>query len=490
MFRMSEQNLPITMRDTAFASSTWEDSDDAFSLPDGDLYSLAGAMRRHRVTLDSTTLIVTDADVDDEEFDSAPEEEEEEGDGDDFPDKYDEILNYYDDDGDVPAEVKEPFHEGDNDNSTCHHQHHEVGGDDSAEDESSSSDCSSEEEDEEDDEELNDDQAEEGVEEEEEEEEVSGEEAEEEEENEDSADEAEEEESEDDAEVQADEDGSISEYETDEDSLDACPDPSDDESSCSSVPPHILHGDDGDRRHELFLPVDVSPSTESLKYEEEEDENSEDDDDYSSDEDGVDNNDQDDDRDDVPRYQQRTYIIGQNNRNSGRPRMWGGCPSGTSVSSSSSSGSSRESGSFSSSSSSSKKRKKSEASSGRRGVTFNDSVTVHPVFKPAAYTPSMVTSMYTKRDELRVNKLRNKREFAYEHHDWRSAVEEEEMEANDKGELVHPAHAAEKKKCGGRAPSPRNVVQTYSSALGGYVIGGMSGSAVAHRAKRMRMYYP
>jgi hypothetical protein len=60
------------------------------------------------------------------------------------------------------------------------------------------------------------------------------------------------------------------------------------------------------------------------------------------------------------------------------------------------------------------------------------------------------------------------------------------MEANDEGELVHPAHAAEKKKCGGRAPSPRNVVQTYSSALGGW----MSGSAVAHRAKRMRMYYP
>jgi hypothetical protein len=261
------------------------------------------------------------------------------------------------------------------------------------------------------------------------------------------------------------------------------------------VTPHVLHGDESDRRHDLFLPVDVSPSTESLKYEEEEDEDSEedddDDDDCSSDEDGVDDNDQDDDRDDVPRHQQRTHIIEQNNRNSGRPRMWDGCPSSASVSSSSSSsssssGSSRRSGS----SSPSKKREKTEASSGRRGVTFNDSVTVHPVFKPAVYTPSMVASMYTKRDELRVNKLRNKREFAYERHDWRNAVEEEEMEANDEGELVHPAHAAEKKKCGGRAPSPRNVVQTYSSALGGYVSGGMSGSAVAHRAKRMRMYYP
>jgi hypothetical protein len=487
---MSEQNLPITMRDTAFVSSTWEDSDEAFSLPGGDFHSLAGGIRRHRMTLDSTT-IVTDAYVDDEGFDSAPEDEEEEeeegDDGDDFQDEYDEILNYYDDDGDVPAEVKVPFHEGgDNDDSTCHHQQHEVGGDDSAEDESSSSDCSSEEEEEEeDDEELSDDQAEEGV---DEEEEGSGEEAEDEEESDDSAEEAEEEESEEDAEVQPDEEGSVSEYETDEDSLDACRDQSDDESSCCSVPPRVLHFDESDFRHELFLPSDVSPSTESLKYEEEEDEDSEDDDDYSSDEDCVDK-DQDDDRDDVPRYQQRTYIIGKNNRNSGRPRMWDGFPSSASVSSSSSSsGSSRGSGS--SSSSSSKKRKKPEGSSDRRGVTFNDSVTVYPVFKTAVYTPSMVTSMYTKRDELRVNKLRNKREFAYEHHDWRNAAEEEEMEANDRGELIHPAHASEKRKCGGRAPSPRNVVQTYSSALGGYVIGGMSGSAVAHRAKRMRMYYP
>ncbi|KAL3762324.1 hypothetical protein ACHAW5_006324 [Stephanodiscus triporus] len=467
------------MSATAFV--TW-DPDGAFSPSDGDIIPLASARRHHRVTLDSTTIVTVteDADVDDEEFDSAPEEEGGEGgefddEGDDSRDEYDEILNH-DDDDDVPAEVKVSFQEGnDDDYSTCHDQRgHDVGGDDSADDESSSSDCSSEEEseeeEEEEEEELYDEEAEgcveEEADEEEEEEEDSGEEA--------------EEESEEEAEGPADDDDSVGEYETDEDSLDVDRDPMDDASSCWSAP------DNGGRhlsRHELFLPWDVSPSTESLKYEEEDDEDDQD----SSDEDGVDN-DQDDDRDDGPRYPQRTYIIGQNNRNSGRPRMWDGCPSSASISSSStSSGSSR--GSVSSSSSS-KKRKTSEESTGGRGVSFSDSVTVYPVFKTSVYTPSMVTSMYTKRDELRVNKLRNKREFAYELYDWRNAAEEEEMEANDRGELIHPAHAVEKRKCGGKAPSPRNVVQTYSSALGGYVIGSVSGSAVAHRAKRMRMYYP
>ena len=123
-------------------------------------------------------------------------------------------------------------------------------------------------------------------------------------------------------------------------------------------------------------------------------------------------------------------------------------------------------------------------------MTFSNSVTVYPVFKTAVYTPAMVTSMYTKREELRLNKIRNKREFAYELHDWRNAAEEEEMEANDRGELIHPVHAVEKRKGGGRPPSPKKVVQTYSSALGGYIVGSMRGPAAAYRAKRVRMYYP
>ena len=43
---------------------------------------------------------------------------------------------------------------------------------------------------------------------------------------------------------------------------------------------------------------------------------------------------------------------------------------------------------------------------------------------------------------------------------------------------------------GSRPPSPRNVVRTYSSSLGGYIVGSMSGPSSTYRAKRARMYYP
>ena len=43
---------------------------------------------------------------------------------------------------------------------------------------------------------------------------------------------------------------------------------------------------------------------------------------------------------------------------------------------------------------------------------------------------------------------------------------------------------------GSRPPSPRTVVRTYSSSLGGYIVGSMSGPSSTYRAKRARMYYP
>jgi hypothetical protein len=480
------------------------DIDEAFTITDGDLHSLSGSSYCHHhdmALLDCTTIVTDAADVDDGEFDSAPAADGMDGEGDDHHDEQecdddDQILNCNDDD-EVPAEVKVSFWGGrnDNDDSTTRHDrrgHEVVVGDDSAEEDessssSSSSDCSGSEEEEEEDESEEEEGGEGEVMDGDEADEVGVEEVEEED---DSGCEAEDGESEDD-------DDSVGEYETDEDSIDdANRDPmEDDESSCSgstSRRPLDDVGDDPRPRHELFLPPDASPTTELLKYEEDDEEEEEDDD--SSDEDSVDGSDRDDYRNESRHYPQRTYIIGQNNRNSGRPRMWDGCPSIASISSSSSSssGSSQGSRSISSSSTSSKKkRKKSSEGSGRRGVTFNDSVTVYPVFKTAVYTSTMVTSMYTKREELRLNKIRNKREFAYELYDWRNAAEEEEMETNDRGELMHPVHAAERGKCGGgMPPSPRNVVQTYSSALGGYIVGSMSGPASTYRAKRARIYYP
>jgi len=350
--------------------------------------------------------IVTKETHDSDGFDSALED----ADGEQFLEE--------DDDSDisshasVPAEVKVSFHENDNDHS-CH---------DNSDSDSEPSDAESDEElDPESEEEDNDDES-----------------------------------------VDHDSDD---EYDTDEDSVESQRSEDGDlmdGSSCST--PSRTNSHDSPlsdaSQHELFLPWDVSPCTQSLKYEE---------DDESSDE-----------EEDVPHLLQRTYMIG--NGRSGRPRMWDGCPSSISVSSNSSS-------SVGSCSSHDSKSSKSNEKAAKTGVSFSNSVTVYPVFETTVYPPSMVQSIFTKRDELRINKLRNKREFAYDLHDWRNATEEEEMEPNDMGELVHPVHCAEKSP-----PAPpcrtRNVVQTYSSALGGYTIGSMNSSGVVHRAKRMRMYYP
>jgi len=263
--------------------------------------------------------------------------------------------------------------------------------------------------------------------------------------------------------------------------------------------------------HELFLPWGMPTSMEELKYDE--------DDESSSDE-------EDDDDDDYPQQQRhRTYMM-LGNRSISRPRMWHGCsvvpPSNTrhskSLTSSNRSHRSNNNNSEDESSPSS-----SSPPSRGGGVTFHNSVTVYPIFETTHYPPTMIQNMYTKRDELRVNKLRNKREFAHEMYDWRNAVEEDEMEVDaSTGELIHPAH--EKKTASSPASSSsstsssmtttttssttttthRQVVQTYSSAFGGYTIGGMTcgSSALVHqqhnkqhqqqqpRVKRMRMYYP
>jgi hypothetical protein len=123
----------------------------------------------------------------------------------------------------------------------------------------------------------------------------------------------------------------------------------------------------------------------------------------------------------------------------------------------------------------------------------------------------MILAMYTQRDELRINKLRNKREYAYEEYDWRNVVEEIDMTDGPstttgcaaEQQLVHPVHATTtttnatikdktvksvSSSSNSRSPSPRNVVQTYSSAFGGYI--NSSSMTSLHGTKRMRMYYP
>jgi hypothetical protein len=329
-----------------------------------------------------------------------------------------------------------------------------------------------------------------------------------------------------------DEYGSSQEYETDEDSLDdvnECDDPTmvddvdhdnDDDDGAFSIAsslfgprPNRILGNGATRlqqQHELFLPMETAPTIESLKYEEDDDDESNCSNESSSDEDVNDDDDDDDEDDDTQ------VIYEQNNRNSGRPRLWYGSsynavkPPLPSISSS-----------LSRSSVTSKKcRHKSKESSTitssntcrhhhrRSGVTFNESVTVYPIFKTSAYTPTMILAMYTQRDELRINKLRNKREYAYEDYDWRNVVEENDMTDGPsttgcaaEQQLVHPVHATSttnatikdktvksSSSSNSRSPSPRNVIQTYSSAFGGYI--NVNSNTSLHGAKRMRMYYP
>lgn len=106
------------------------------------------------------------------------------------------------------------------------------------------------------------------------------------------------------------------------------------------------------------------------------------------------------------------------------------CPSGVSVSSNSDSSSSDEDDGSTSASCcprhDAKRIRQSVVVQPRQECHSPNSVTVYQVFETSMYPPSMVSSMYTGRDELRTNKLRNKREYAYDLHDW--GTEEEGME--------------------------------------------------------------
>ena len=78
---------------------------------------------------------------------------------------------------------------------------------------------------------------------------------------------------------------------------------------------------------------------------------------------------------------------------------------------------------------------------------------------------------------------------------WENVTEEDEMEYNKDGELIHPVHIDDKEKPS-VLPSTtlRNGGGGYGSYPGLYTMGGGLGSMTTscHRggAKRMRMFYP
>eukprot|EP00804_Cyclotella_cryptica_P004909 CCRYP_004955-RA/>CCRYP_004955-RA protein AED:0.44 eAED:0.44 QI:0/-1/0/1/-1/1/1/0/369 len=220
---------------------------------------------------------------------------------------------------------------------------------------------------------------------------------------------------------------------------------------------------DSERRHELFLPLDTSPTFEKLKYDTEDEDSDDDEEEMAS--------------------MTMTYRHDLTTGHRGfRPRRMmmlmppkrlyerHASPSNISLSSSSSNDSS---------SIRSHDSKQSNSASRRPCVSFDNTVAVYPVFETDVYSPSMIQNMYTNREELRVNKLRNKREFAYDDHDWRNATEECDMQSDEDGELVHPVHTA--KRTFTRGPFLSNASASIWQP---------TGAGVVHRAKRMRMYYP
>ena len=265
--------------------------------------------------------------------------------------------------------------------------------------------------------------------------------------------------------------------------------------------------------HELFLPL-CSPHTERLNIPDEEDGLSDDESDYfysgqsrtvygsGARTGGYGNSNN--------PYLHRTYMFGNRIVAPTRPRMWDGygCnhyqqveeQNSPTVSDSSEEDNLSQASVDSSSASSSNKdgNDEEEAGSGKQSVSFDTSVTVYPIYETSQYSSDMVQQMYTNREELRINKIRNKREYAHDSFNWRDVTEEDGMIVDDtSGELVHPVHTVadvgkKNKKLGsnikvtGPGPSIRNVVrQTYSSALGGYTSMTMGGGG--HRTKRMRM---
>jgi hypothetical protein len=83
----------------------------------------------------------------------------------------------------------------------------------------------------------------------------------------------------------------------------------------------------------------------------------------------------------------------------------------------------------------------STASSKVKGVSFNESVRVLPIPPLSHYTLEQRRNMYANRFEVRENKLRNKKEYAFDNYDWKNCTEECSMVICPmSGNLLHPAH--------------------------------------------------
>ncbi|EED86746.1 hypothetical protein THAPSDRAFT_25463 [Thalassiosira pseudonana CCMP1335] len=77
----------------------------------------------------------------------------------------------------------------------------------------------------------------------------------------------------------------------------------------------------------------------------------------------------------------------------------------------------------------------------KKGVSFNNSVSIHAIPHSSTLSNSQRRKMYSSSLEVRQNKIRNKKEYRYDLYDWRNSCEEWEMSVcMVTGDLIHPAH--------------------------------------------------
>lgn len=92
-------------------------------------------------------------------------------------------------------------------------------------------------------------------------------------------------------------------------------------------------------------------------------------------------------------------------------------------------------------SSSSQTEPKNSSHKRRRGVSFDNTVSVKPIPNRASYSETTRKEMYSSPEEIRRNFDRNTIEFYYENGDWRNVLEDDYFYTNKyTGEKIHPIH--------------------------------------------------
>lgn len=77
----------------------------------------------------------------------------------------------------------------------------------------------------------------------------------------------------------------------------------------------------------------------------------------------------------------------------------------------------------------------------RQHVRFDPRIRYYPIPTHRDYETAQKQRIWTQRQELRTEAQRNRREFAYEEHDWNKVVLEQDFVWDSaRGQHVHPAH--------------------------------------------------